>query len=1059
MKLQTLTLLLIAIIFASSFIISTESTTIKTDNRILKPDETTQQQEDTQTRSTNTGQDKGQADFLNQIEEIDEEAQEGVHAEEDKLEKEAKVEMQIEKLKADTKAEKVREAKQERMDDKAMQTLVTRALGMKQMFPSVAKQVIKSWKTPIDYMIDPNPKKMEWKQISDRNKLYDRSYKTPVEGVLVTIYNPKPDRFFTVWDYNRVARAIHAIGVTDNIPLDKETRCFCKLVAMPNMHNHPACICTHPTMKLPQRKLPNGGGGGKSALHKLILAASEEETKRHKEQSTKRVAESKNKKQMEIDRRIYLLNKRLTQHQDGVEGKRELRLKDELNALDNYGTTFTLQDIRSKRLKFNNTDGNTVATPKPKGAQVKSIQNVESDTRLMISSLTMQRYEIISRIKEYSRLNRMAHDDLKAANETSALFATVVHKNALKKLNHFMKEMNPFNFSTTMKYMEETKTLIPYNGSSQKLSHNLEEKYKKAKAEQLPKLLEEMDTETREVLMYWLVRKSKDSFAEQENKTNARLDHDQFELDQREEEWRKANETRADILRNMEMNDEEYRKLEAHVKKQQEEIVKSQIRLNHEEHVFNAEQTRKEEYQKQREHEVAVTEEELHKKYVRAEEEIKRNEEMRKRAAILAARKREEGLKKRYRGVSLDITAQLNRLKIMHSKLEEGRKTLEREEERRKQKGPGGEEDELCALCKKEDEIFKLETEIVKIDRRMKAPTCVKQPGCKESLKFEIDRLKQEVDRRRALLMEMVREAESDRDALREFIDDCPNKPNGGCSKQLEWQKRLQLKKIEDMLHRMNKREAERALIKIYKCLYEHREAKSLEHPIDTMFGVPYKMNEDALKATKNGCSALQMSATKNEDAKPLHKCICGGDENAEKLAETLGKTMNKRVAKQKLDQATKNYRDKKKAEEKAEKQEEAKEIEKDVIAEVIPFHPEVVKQGGSVDDVAKRAIAIAKTTPGVDLKKIHDESVRRVEERHVGRKKDCPKGNNCDKLNKAEKVNSDLLNKCLKNVNSDAIRANLRRAFQAGTKATGCALLSLASNPLLQETHKCVCE
>ena len=128
-----------------------------------------------------------------------------------------------------------------------------------------------------------------------------------------------------------------------------------------------------------------------------------------------------------------------------------------------------------------------------------------------------------------------------------------------------------------------------------------------------------------------------------------------------------------------------------------------------------------------------------------------------------------------------------------------------------------------------------------------------------------------------------------------------------------------------------------------------------------------------------------------------MYKCICGGDENAEKLAETLGKTMNKRVAKQKLDQATKNYRDKKKAEEKAEKQEEAKEIEKDVIAEVIPFHPEVVKQGGSVDDVAKRAIAIAKTTPGVDLKKIHDESVRRVEERHVGRKKDCPKGNNCD--------------------------------------------------------------
>ena len=111
MKLQTLTLLLLAIIFASSFIISTESTTIKTDNRILKPkssieaDEATQQQEDIQ---TNTGQDKGQADFLNQIERIDEEAQEGV-CRRGQVEK-AKVEMQIEKLKADTKAEKVREA-------------------------------------------------------------------------------------------------------------------------------------------------------------------------------------------------------------------------------------------------------------------------------------------------------------------------------------------------------------------------------------------------------------------------------------------------------------------------------------------------------------------------------------------------------------------------------------------------------------------------------------------------------------------------------------------------------------------------------------------------------------------------------------------------------------------------------------------------------------------------------------------------------------------------------------------------------------------------------------
>merc|ERR1712167_428349 len=115
-----------------------------------------------------------------------------------------------------------------------------------------------------------------------------------------------------------------------------------------------------------------------------------------------------------------------------------------------------------------------------------------------------------------------------------------------------------------------------------------------------------MDSQTREVLMLWLVQKSKDSFAEQENKTNARLDRDELELNKREEEWHKANETRGDIIHNMLMTDEEYRKLEEKVKNHQEEIIKNQRRLAHEQRLWNAEQTAKEEFQKQREHETAV---------------------------------------------------------------------------------------------------------------------------------------------------------------------------------------------------------------------------------------------------------------------------------------------------------------------------------------------------------------------------------------------------------------------------------------------------------------------
>ena len=424
-----------------------------------------------------------------------------------------------------------------------MNALVTRALGTKFMLP--AREIIKSWKEPVDN--DPSPKKVKWKSLSDRTSYTIDPTRLRLKAFSLQ-FTTLSQIDFTVWDYSRIANAIHTIGVEDNIPMDKETRCFCKLVALPTVVNHPACVCTHPSLKVNQPKSTAGVPDSSGSFKKAIMKATKEEKERHVEQSKKRVAEAKRKKDVEIDRRLYLLNKRLQQHRDGAEGKRNLRLKDEMAALDNYGTSFTLQDIIANRAKVNATE-NRVQKPIAKNTQIMTIQREESDTRLLISSLTMQRHEIIARIKEYSRINRMARDDLTKANETGTLFAEVVHKNALRKLNNFMREMNPFNFSTTMKYVEDTETMTPYN-FSQNISSTLEERYKREKAVKLPRLLEEMDGQTREVLMLWLVQKSKESFAEQENKTNARLDRDQFELDHREEEWRKANETRQDIVAN-----------------------------------------------------------------------------------------------------------------------------------------------------------------------------------------------------------------------------------------------------------------------------------------------------------------------------------------------------------------------------------------------------------------------------------------------------------------------------------------------------------------------------
>ena len=103
------------------------------------------------------------------------------------------------------------------------------------------------------------------------------------------------------------------------------------------------------------------------------------------------------------------------------------------------------------------------------------------------------------------------------------------------------------------------------------------------------------------------------------------------------------------------MSDEEFQKLLARVKKLQEEMVKSQIRLTHEKHEHQREQTKKEEYQKQREHEQATLEIKLREQYVKVEEEIKRNEQLRKRATEQAAKARVLGLQRKP-SVSIDIT-------------------------------------------------------------------------------------------------------------------------------------------------------------------------------------------------------------------------------------------------------------------------------------------------------------------------------------------------------------------------------------------------------------------
>ena len=227
--------------------------------------------------------------------------------------------------------------------------LIRAAAEMALPTPEITKEAQKSWIKPVDYMIDPHPKKIKWKPLTDRSKLYATSYPTPVEGVLVTLYNPRPDRLFTVWDYSRIASAINEVAVHSSVPMDKETRCFCYLVAQATLKNHPKCVCTHPAFPLKEeQKTPTP----LPSFKKVIKAANEEDVKAHIAKSKKMASEARVKKEAAKERRIELIHERLEQHREKVHETRAKRLSGELNALENYGSKFMVQNCLSKIKTF-----------------------------------------------------------------------------------------------------------------------------------------------------------------------------------------------------------------------------------------------------------------------------------------------------------------------------------------------------------------------------------------------------------------------------------------------------------------------------------------------------------------------------------------------------------------------------------------------------------------------------------------------------------------------------------------------------------------------------------
>ena len=63
-----------------------------------------------------------------------------------------------------------------------------------------------------------------------------------------------------------------------------------------------------------------------------------------------------------------------------------------------------------------------------------------------------------------------------------------------------------------------------------------------------------------------------------------------------------------------------------------------------------------------------------------------------------------------------------------------------------------------------------------------------------------------------------------------------------------------------------------------------------------------------------------------------------------------------------------------------------------------------------------------------------------------------------CETVKPGAGVDKSKLEFCLQQTDSETVKDNIHKAFMVGNLRTGCALLSLATNPMLRSIHDCMC-
>ena len=186
-----------------------------------------------------------------------------------------------------------------------------------------APHAIDSWKTPIDYLIDPKPKVAEHNggniidpTTEDQLPSSNKAMLNMFQGVRVLL--DRPVHVLSELDLRKIGEAVNEAAAKSNFVLDKRTSCFCRVVAPKTR-----CTCTNgETRTLKQTVKPHITHQNTKEKTKVLFDA-EATRARHEEIEKQRLRHEEHVKYVydrEGNRHQYI-KKRLQQHKDAVEIK------------------------------------------------------------------------------------------------------------------------------------------------------------------------------------------------------------------------------------------------------------------------------------------------------------------------------------------------------------------------------------------------------------------------------------------------------------------------------------------------------------------------------------------------------------------------------------------------------------------------------------------------------------------------------------------------------------------------------------------------------------------